>query len=628
MYHGYFGLKEAPFSIAVNPRYLFMSDRHRDALAHLLFGVGAGGGFILLTGEVGTGKTTVNRCLLEQLPDNTDIALILNPALNAIELLATVCDELGIDYQQGEQSLKVLTDKLHQFLLANHARGRNTVLLIDEAQHLKFEVLEQIRLLTNLETNTKKLLQIILVGQPELRTLLNKPELRQLAQRITARYQLKPLNLEETQAYIRHRLQIAGLAAGQQLFPKKVVVGIHKVSRGVPRIINVLCDRMLLGCYGQNKTMVDMAMLKQAVTEVMGEEDDIILDSSRSLLPVGIAVAALLFIALLAWQWPLIQQPFVSPTPGSVAAPVATNTAAPTETMSATLTAADTNPLVDERARAAVPTKIMLPLDSPTVDAIAVEAAPPPATEPIPPPQRWSYDNQQVWLDLLSTIKLPGSIDITSIANPCGPPLAAVTVNDDQLLRCEKLTASSWNALKDYNRPAILTLITPSKLQVYTTLVAIDGLTATVQVNGQTSSISLEELGAIWTGEFQFVWLTTTDYIAPFSVAYSGPLVKWLAQQFASLDGQSKLLAEQFFNNALFQRVKIFQTNNQLEADGVVGVKTLLKLSEQLGEAVTLDATTQAVATETLPVESLPAETLPTKTNPAQQTSLDLGGDS
>ncbi len=175
MYYHYFGLSEAPFSIAVNPRYLYMSPRHRDALAHLLYGIGEGGGFILLTGEVGTGKTTINRCLLEQMPDDTDVAIVLNPALNARELLATVCDELQIDYGGGSPGLKALTDRLHGYLLRNHERGRNTVLIIDEAQHLDFEVLEQIRLLTNLETDTRKLLQIILIGQPELAQLLIAP---------------------------------------------------------------------------------------------------------------------------------------------------------------------------------------------------------------------------------------------------------------------------------------------------------------------------------------------------------------------------------------------------------------------------------------------------------------------
>ena len=240
MYYQYFGLTEAPFSIAVNPRYLFMSARHRDALAHLLYGVGTSGGFILLTGEVGTGKTTINRCLLEQLPHDTDIAIILNPALNAMELLATACDELGISYDVDNHTLKTLTDKLHGFLLENHARGRKTVLLIDEAQHLDFDVLEQIRLLTNLETNSEKLLQIILIGQPELAQMLAQPELRQLNQRITARYNLEPLNLDETGAYIHHRLQVAGMSPDRIIFPSSVVRGIYQRTRGIPRVINVL----------------------------------------------------------------------------------------------------------------------------------------------------------------------------------------------------------------------------------------------------------------------------------------------------------------------------------------------------------------------------------------------------
>ena len=273
MYYQYFGLTEAPFSIAVNPRYLFMSPRHRDALAHLLYGVGAGGGFILLTGEVGTGKTTINRCLLEQLPPDTDVAIILNPALNAIELLASACDELGIQYDPQQHTLKTLTDKLHSFLLENHARGRKTVLLIDEAQHLDFDVLEQIRLLTNLETNSEKLLQIILIGQPELAHMLAQPELRQLNQRITARYNLDPLNLEETGAYIQHRLQVAGMSPERVIFTGSVVRGIYKATRGIPRVINVLCDRMLLGAYGRNKSRADHAMLRVAVREVLGEQE-------------------------------------------------------------------------------------------------------------------------------------------------------------------------------------------------------------------------------------------------------------------------------------------------------------------------------------------------------------------
>ena len=273
MYHQHFGLNEAPFSIAVNPRYLFMSQRHRDALAHLLYGVSGGGGFILLTGEVGTGKTTVNRCLLEQLPDTTDLAIILNPALSAVELLATACDELKIDYPQGTESLKALTDALHRYLLDNHERGRKTVLMIDEAQHLDFDVLEQIRLLTNLETNDEKLLQIILIGQPELTEKLSRPELRQLNQRITARYNLQPLNLQGDNGLhsgIGWRLQACAVAVS--LFESAAVKQIHSLTRGIPRLINVLCDRALLGAYGQQRSRVNKKLIAEAAAEVFGEK--------------------------------------------------------------------------------------------------------------------------------------------------------------------------------------------------------------------------------------------------------------------------------------------------------------------------------------------------------------------
>ena len=198
MYLEYFNLTERPFSITPDPRFLYMSARHREALAHLLYGLGDGGGFVQLTGEVGTGKTTICRCLLEQIPDNVDLALVLNPKVTAIELIATVCDELGVSYDEKDVSVKSLTDVLNRYLLDAYARGRHTVLIIDEAQNLSADVLEQVRLLTNLETSTQKLLQIILIGQPELRTLLAREDMRQLAQRVTARYHLEPISREET----------------------------------------------------------------------------------------------------------------------------------------------------------------------------------------------------------------------------------------------------------------------------------------------------------------------------------------------------------------------------------------------------------------------------------------------
>jgi general secretion pathway protein A len=270
MYTSYFGLSEIPFSIAPNPNFLFMSDRHREALAHLTYGLGETGGFVLLTGEVGTGKTTISRCLLGQLPENSQAAFILNPTLSCQELLATICDELKVRYRKTGATLKTLTDKIQEKLLKNHQEGLNTILIIDEAQHLKPEVLEQLRLLTNLETDTKKLLQVILIGQPELQQLLQRRDLRQLAQRITARYHLLPLNKQEVSQYIAHRLAIANCS--RNLFTAKAINTIHQLSNGIPRLINLLCDRALLGAYGENKQTVDKKLVLGASIEALGSE--------------------------------------------------------------------------------------------------------------------------------------------------------------------------------------------------------------------------------------------------------------------------------------------------------------------------------------------------------------------
>lgn len=268
MYQDYFGITENPFSIIPNPHYLFMSQRHQEALAHLLYGVGESGGFVLLTGEVGTGKTTICRTLMEQLPENTDLALILNPKLTEIELMASICDEMRIPYPLSTKSLKDFFDFMTRHLLKAHAEGRNPVLMIDEAQNLSSEVLELVRLLTNLETAEKKLLQIILVGQPELNHTLALVENRQTAQRITARYHLNPLGLVETRAYIEHRLKVAGLDG--RIFTNRAVKSIHKAARGIPRLINSICDRALLAAYVEGQKQIGQKLAKRAGQEVLG----------------------------------------------------------------------------------------------------------------------------------------------------------------------------------------------------------------------------------------------------------------------------------------------------------------------------------------------------------------------
>ncbi|MDC8832646.1 ExeA family protein [Alteromonas gilva] len=293
MFLQYFGLTDHPFSIAPNPDYLYMSPRHKEALAHLTFGLRESGGFVMLTGEVGTGKTTVSRKLLQQLPDSTQVAMILNPTLSAIELLATVCDELNLDYDPQQASLKYFTDMILKKLAANHSAGKNTVLMIDEAQHLLPEVLEQLRLLTNLETNREKLLKIVLIGQPELQQLLKRNELRQLAQRITARYHLLPLNADEVKAYVNHRLSVAN--GDISVFSKATVRAMYRVTAGIPRVINLLCDRAMTLAFTQQQPVVKRHLFIAAAQQILG--DDIVeqrLRGPRTMIYAAIFCSALI----------------------------------------------------------------------------------------------------------------------------------------------------------------------------------------------------------------------------------------------------------------------------------------------------------------------------------------------
>ena len=280
LYQAFFGLTREPFSIAPDPRALFMSERHREALAHLLYGVQGGGGFVLLTGEIGAGKTTVSRCFLEQVPAGCRVAYVFNPRQTVDELLVTIAQEFGVQ-QPGqafaagaggriEGGSKAVVDALNRFLLQVHAQGGQAVLVIDEAQALSAEVLEQLRLLTNLETSERKLLQIVLIGQPELRAMVASPGLEQLAQRVIARYHLGPLPAPDTARYVQHRLSVAGLA-GPLPFDAAALKRVHDCSRGVPRRINLLCDRALLGAYATGRRTVDAGIVERAAAEVDGE---------------------------------------------------------------------------------------------------------------------------------------------------------------------------------------------------------------------------------------------------------------------------------------------------------------------------------------------------------------------
>ena len=547
MYQQYFGLTEQPFSIAVNPRYLFMSDRHRDALAHLLYGVGSGGGFILLTGEVGTGKTTLNRCLLEQLPEQTDIAIVLNPALSAVELLATVCDEFEVEYEQGTDSLKLLTDALHQFLLANHRANRRTVLMIDEAQHLGFEVLEQIRLLTNLETDEKKLLQIILTGQPELADMLRRPELRQLNQRITARFNLTPLDASETAAYIQHRLQIAGLPSNRVVFPSAASKAVYRLSGGIPRLVNLLCDRAMMGAYGRQVEEVSARLVTEAAAEVLGTASSNATDPTRAGMPYGRLLMVTLAL-LCGVVWFVARPDFSIPL---------TSEASLTEEQG-------TGGLAMSQ-----PDLRMVSPDSPA-SAAGVGAASAVAVRP------WLLSPKQAERALWGLVQgqplVEGLCDAASAAG----------------WLCERHQADVWDAVLDHNRPSILELRRDNGFAGAAILLGISNERAQLWTGAAVCEVPVAALAALWRGRFSYLWQTPTGWTGPVSEGATGIVVTDIVRALSVLDGLP-VPPLTVYTAAVAERVRAFQRARGLEIDGVMGARSWRALSDEIGEGFSLE---------------------------------------
>lgn len=537
MYKAFYGLSDNPFSIAPNPHYLFLSGRHREALAHLTYGLGETGGFVLLTGEVGTGKTTVSRSLLNQLPANTDTAFILNPSLTEQELLATLCDELSIVYTDNP-SIKQLTDLISGFLLKNHQAERNTVLIIDEAQHLRPEVLEQLRLLTNLETDTKKLLQVILIGQPELQQLLRRQELRQLAQRITARYHLLPLTLEEVGFYVLHRLQVAGRQ--QLLFNRGAIKALHQCSGGIPRLINLIAERALMAGFAHSRSVIDAKMVKSAYFEVSGEAEK----GKNGFFPwvaglASISVFSMVFYGLtMNASTPVSQQQVEK---SQVQLPIATNEAVNKPAAESMLS----QQRVEKEALAEAKVN---KASSMLTSAIAQSRTIAPA-----------------YASLLGAWNKTPYIGLT------GCQAASM-----QGLACFQLQGDLSQLLK-LNYPAIVYLMDENDELFYATLLAFDSEQVLLQLNEQQ----------LWVSKKWFNHHFSRTYEV-FAEAASAPVVideratvnqlQWLENSLALvLDRPPRLVSA--FDKGLKEELKTFQQQHGLKADGIAGSQTLSQLN-------------------------------------------------
>lgn len=547
MYERFYGLKDRPFSIAPDPRFLFMSHRHKEALAHLAYGIRHGAGFVLLTGEVGTGKTTICRQMLRKLPENTRLAFILNPMLDAVELLASLCDELGVDYNHDNYSLKQLTDNLTRFLLQCHQDNINVVLMIDEAQNLAPEVLEQIRLLTNLETDQRKLLQIILVGQPELQELLARKQLRQLAQRVTARYHLRPLDQQETRFYIEHRLRIAGTQ--NNVFTAQGIKAAYHYSDGIPRLINNLCDRAMMAAYSQDSKKVSDKHIKIAAEETMPLEASDKGAVGIAYWKVAAALMLVLVVGILIGQFTgggnNVQKPS---TTSSVQSPVVsestTKNPAQVNTNPENKQTASQSSVVNLSDRNALFQHLLGQGRADDTGEFAQQVL----------SKRWQLDYQ-----------------------PERDGEFCRFVNDYRL-QCVK-GVESWQAIEELNRPVNLQLEDNNGNVSWLTLHRVEQDNVDIETVAGRRWVSQDWLLSLWNRQYQMIWQAPPGYSRPVRYGDRGDEVNWLAQRMAFLYSDDSLKSRQVFDAQMEQLLTDFQSRHGLKADGIAGINTLIQLN-------------------------------------------------
>lgn len=548
----------------------------------MFYGLKEGGGFVQLTGEVGTGKTTLCRCMMLRRGDNIDLALMLNPPINELELLASICDELNIEYPRAF-TVKDLVDRLNTYLLRSHADGRRVVLVIDEAQNLSREVLEQVRLLTNLETTKRKLLQIILIGQPELVTLLNRENLRQLAQRITARYHLLPMSREDAIEYIRYRLQVAG--CDRPLFTRAALRKVYRMSGGVPRLINIICDRALLGGYSYERHTVNRGIVSSAGKEVLGPQ--LRRWKLSAVVGVNIALTAVLLAILFS---PAIEhvRPLIAPMVNAItAANSLTHEANPKPPK-------DANEVAESGENQALPFKGLrtgnlierFELNNSNESTNLPSSATPESTA-----QRAS--SSFPLKDLLNTSlyidsRTQGVIDLVAVWGkevtvPKGSdPCAAI---DKIGLSCFE-GDSTWERIRSLNQPVMLSMQNGVNDPHFVVLHALDEKIASIFFAGGQYEYKIEELNSLWDGHYVTLWQPplNNQAITPSSDSKD---ILWLRRAMLTLTGKgeaesARKLDYPVFDLELHGQVQDFQRHHALEDDGIVGADTLLRINSAL----------------------------------------------
>jgi general secretion pathway protein A len=529
MYLDFFNLLSAPFSIAPDPSFLYLTEKHQEALAHLQYSTAQKGGFILLTGEIGTGKTTLCRHFLKTVPEQYQTAFIFNPRISAVELLATICDEFGIKRPDGTASVKQLTDLINIRLLDIHAAGQNALLVVDEAQNLSMEVLEQVRLLTNLETTEHKLLQIILIGQPQLKTMLGREELRQLSQRIVARYHLEPLSAQETARYIRHRLVTSGCSreAAEAIFPSSALRKIYRSTQGVPRLVNVLCDRALLGAYVENRRIVSRRIVRNAMREAFGDDRP----ARRPLFPGWRPVAVASGLAIIAGCFLWYFQPPYSINFPDIAVGKKTKAVAARPT-----------------PETVTPVSTRAPLYFPSAGK-----------------------ESEAFRSLLKLWRVPAEAT-EGMSDEKDACLVAFKYG----LRCLSGTNRNWQQFRKFNLPAVLALRDIDQHDFHAVIESTTEDQASLLINGQPVTLSLRQLAFYWTGRFTLLWQPPPGYQTEAQLTQKSlnELMKapspWLLRMLGA--GESNKLP-------LHQLIENFQRKAGIQIDGIIGMQTLIMLS-------------------------------------------------